>query len=256
LSSVFKSKSVHIIHDSPFVPDNLLKLENSPKDSITDEVSVIDVQSKFVKEIDDVLQKAQHQSFEIIDKAHLQAQNILTNAEIQSDKIKEVASQKGFEQGYSEGLLIAEKKCLSLIEEITKVREMIIKERTILYDAAEQDLVNLSLEIARRAIYEHLSEDESAYLKLIQSTLQKVRGVDFVKLWVSPFDYALLLDLRDTILAGLKNIKDIEILSGDSIRKWGCLVDTESGVLDGGVETRLSQLEKDLRLTMGNLNEQ
>jgi len=242
LPNVFKSQSVFVNHKTPFVPERKPKAlcqdisVNMP--DATDKINAAEVV------IANMLKKAEMEAYDIINSVKLEAQEILTKSITHSDNIKEEAKLKGYEEGYYHGLKSAKEECISLLDEILSIRAQIIDERTTLYYAFEQDLVKLSLEISKKVIYEHLSEDDEAFVKLVQSTVQKVRGVDFAKIWVSPANHAKLSDLRESLLSGLKGIKDVEILRGESIKNWGCIIDTESGVLDGGVDTRVTQIKE------------
>lgn len=240
MHNVFKSQFVYVNNKFPFVPETRRKTELGNHLSIVDDAGENRVMLE--EEINMMLESARLDARDIIAQANLNAHEILTQAKDQYDNIMEEAKHKGYEQGYNEGLRSAKEECVSLIDETLSVRAQIIDERSRLYSVFEQDLVKLSIEISKKVIYEQLSEDDEAFVKLVQSTVQKVRGANFAKIWVSPVDHGRLSDLREKLLSGLKSIKDVEILKGDSIRKWGCIIDAESGVLDGGVETRITQI--------------
>lgn len=188
----------------------------------------------------------------IIAEAKRQAEEVLTKSSDESDNIKEEAYNEGFRQGFDNGLKKAADECRILIEDILAEKEQIINEREKLYSVFEQDIVNLALEISKKVIYEKLAEDDEAFLMLVQSTITKVRGVDFVKIWVNPFDHIRLVEVRNQLISGIKGMKDIEFLIGESVKRWGLIIDTESGVLDGGVETRIAQIEKALISAKGS----
>lgn len=241
---MFKSQLVLVNHKMSFVPEK--RLRSVCQDRVANMPDVTDKMDAVEEIISDMLEKAEMKACDIINSAKLEAQEILTQSLTQSDNIKEEARLKGYEKGYGQGLESAKEECISLIDEISSIRAQIIDQRTTLYYDFEQDLIKLALEISKKVIYEQLSEDDEAFVKLVQSTVQKVRGADFAKIWVSPVNHAKLLDLREVLLSGLKGIKDVEILRGESIKNWGCIVDTESGVLDGGIDTRVTQIKEAL----------
>ncbi len=244
MPNIFKAQLVFVNHKLPFVPEIRQKAESqSHLRMVTDDS---DSRVAFEKEIDMMLIQARSQACDVINQANFEAQEILTQSLIQSDNIKEEARLNGYEHGFNQGLISAKEECVPLINEVLSMREQMIDERSRLYSDFEKDMVKLSLEISKKVIYEQLSEDDEAFVKLVQSTVQKVRGVDFAKIWVSPVDHARLADLREALLSGLKSIKDVDILRGDSIKSLGCIVDTENGVLDGGVETRIAQIQEAL----------
>lgn len=244
MPNVFKSQLVLLNHKLPFVPERRSKAICHDKNSNIHDATENMAAAEEI--LSSMLEKAEKEACHIINRANYEAQEILTQSLIQSDNIKEKARIKGYEEGIEQGIVSARTECASLIEEILSIKAQIKEERARLYSAFEQDLVKLSLEISKKVIYEQLSEDDEAFIRLVQSTVQRVRGVDFAKIWVSPTDHIRLSDLREALLSGLKGIKDVEILRGESIKNWGCIVDTESGVLDGGVDTRVTQIKEAL----------
>jgi len=252
LPNVFKSQSVLLDHKKPYIP------ENRTQCSSNENIANIPEGTARLHSAEEIVQtrlrNSEIEANVIITRAKLEAEKMLTQSKVQSDNIKEEARLYGYEQGFDQGIESAGKKCASTIEEILSIRQQIIDERAKLFTEFEKDLVKLSLEISKKVIFEQLSEDDEAFLRLVQSTVQKVRGVDFVKCWVSPVDFAKLAKVNSSLISDLKGIKDIEVLKGDSIKRWGCIVDTESGVLDGSVDTRIAQVEEELNSTVMGLS--
>jgi len=244
LPNVFKSQIIHIDHNKPFVAKN--RADMPCEEHLNQLPESNERQEGIESEKAFFLKKTATEAKFIVDRAKYDAQEILIQSLTQVDKIKEEAWKNGYESGFNQGLESAKKECVCLLDEIMSIRQLIIDEREKLYNAFEHDMVKLAVEIAKKVIYERLSDDDEAFKSLVQSTVQKMRGIDFVKLWVSPFDHSYLTDIRSNLLSELKGIRDIEILRGESIKRYGCIVDTESGVLDGGVETRISQIEQAL----------
>ena len=52
------------------------------------------------------------------------------------------------------------------------------------------------------------------------------------------------------LLAGLPWLRSLELLEDETLSRGGCMVESEQGIVDGRIETRLDSLERALEETM------
>ncbi|MFM9872796.1 MAG: FliH/SctL family protein [Fimbriimonadaceae bacterium] len=109
------------------------------------------------------------------------------------------------------------------------------------YIEAEKRLASLATEIARRAIGEELTLNSEAVVSIAQRVLQEVTTGNHIRLRVNPVQTATLDSRREEILQSISHIRDIEIVSDPSIQN-GVIVESESGVVDGRIESYLSRI--------------
>lgn len=244
MPNVFKVSSVKFEKEKPYeLKETPLAINFDDEDSKENREQLL-ARTQF--NANTIIEKANFQSIQIIENAKQTSEEIIKQSLVESDNIKVEAYRNGYEKGLANGLETASRDCRLLIEDILALKEDIELERQRLFEVFEKDIVNLAFEISKKVISDQLREDNECFEKLVKSTALKVRGVDFIKLWVSPFDHSKLLEARTRLITGIKDIKDIEVLRGESIKKWGVIIDTDSSVLDGGLETRLSQIENAL----------
>lgn len=109
------------------------------------------------------------------------------------------------------------------------------------YIDAEKRLASLATEIARRAIGQELTQNSEAVVTIARTVLSEVTTGNHVRLRVNPVQSATLDSRREEIIQSISHIRDIEIISDTSIQN-GVIVESESGVVDGRIESYLSRI--------------
>ncbi len=109
------------------------------------------------------------------------------------------------------------------------------------YIEAEKRLAVLAIEIAQRAIGQELTLNSEAVVDIAKQVLREVTTGNHIRLRVNPVQSATLDSRREEILQSISHIRDIEIISDSSIQN-GVIVESESGVVDGRIESYLGRL--------------
>jgi flagellar assembly protein FliH len=176
----------------------------------------------------------------------------------QIDQIKETAYKNGFESGFQNGTVAGQaegrkagfQKAMSEVkqarmEEISKLMEDLETFRLEFEDAArdwavrtEMVVADLSMEAVKRILATELEINHQVALEICKEVLQKVTHAKQARILINPKDYALFESHRDEIMKQSRELKLIEIVEDSSVRS-GVIVETESGIIDATVETRL-----------------
>jgi len=241
LSNVVKSCHIYLNQEKRFA------LQKSMQGAVHRDESLDGLGGSLQKlsesKIDCVLEAAERQAESIRDKAREEAKSMVAHAASEADRIRELARQEGFQAGFEKGLQTAKELFLSEIDQAQKIKDQIVLERETLYEQFERDLVNLALDIAKRVIYDRLEADDTALKHVVESTLQKIKGRAKVQLRISKYDYQKILDLKNTFVSKLQYLENLDIIQDDLLSPGSCIVDTGSGVIDGGVHTRIKEIE-------------
>jgi flagellar assembly protein FliH len=221
---VIPSSKVHIQNDD--IKDNL-KPQNKTADS-------------YIHHTTDMVNK---EAEDILEKAKQEAKAITSSATFEGEQLKIKAQQEGYQEGLVQGIQNAEEHFYMEIEKIQTIKDEILKEKEVLYQQFEKDLVNLAVDIAKKIIYDRLDNDDGLLTQIVESTLEKVQGTAKVQLCTSPQDYPKLIELKNYFMSKLKNLEDVEIIQYDYLKPGSCIIDTESGVIDGSLDTRIEKVE-------------
>jgi flagellar biosynthesis/type III secretory pathway protein FliH len=176
----------------------------------------------------------------------------------QIDTIKDTAFKQGFEAGFESGSQAgtAEGRKAGFQKAMTEVQVSRVAEvaqfmidldafRTEFEQAAnewaartEKIVTELSMEVVHKILATELEINHQVALGICKEVLQNVTHAKEARILINPKDYALFESHRDEIIKQSRELKSIEIVEDNSIRS-GVMIETESGIIDATVETRL-----------------
>ncbi len=167
-------------------------------------------------------------------EAQQQAQTRLAEAE------QEYVRQK--QRGYVDGSNEAK---AAMAERLVDVAE-----RTVDYFAqVERQVATLVMTALRKVLGEF--DDTELTLRVVRNALQVVRNQPRVTIRVPPAQESALQPRLNELLAGYGRIGMIEMIADPRLGAGDCVLETELGVVDAGVEVQLQALERALKNRTG-----
>ncbi len=151
--------------------------------------------------------------------------------------------QKGFQGGKQEGLALSEKRFQGILERAKESLEKLAKARRDLQDSLksyEAELVSLAFEIGASIAMRELKESPEGIGEVVQKALERIGESSEVVVKLNPKDLALLKESGDFEGQG------VELVSSPSVKRGGCVVETEKGVVDATLETRIKEVADSL----------
>jgi|GEM_PF-1391016 len=109
------------------------------------------------------------------------------------------------------------------------------------FEEAEKRLAVLAIEIARRALVQELAMHEDAILEIARNVIAEATDSTHIRLRVNPGRVGHLEGRRHELIEALSHIRDIEIVSDSTIHA-GCVLESDSGVIDARIEHYLHRL--------------
>jgi flagellar assembly protein FliH len=191
-------------------------------------------------------------SFEVIEKAKKEA--------------IEQGRAEGFEKGHREGLEIgqlegqelgrkgayddASQKHDAALDEFKKDLESIKQriDRAIVdwYEQSEQAMTDLAIDAVRALLQVELTTSRESALAIAKDALKHVTHSKKARIRLNPFDCALLKQHKGELLAAAGSLRDIEFVT-DPVLLGGCVIETDGGVVDASLGTRLTLLQDELQ---------
>lgn len=182
----------------------------------------------------------------------------------QIDLIKEKAYEEGFKSGLeagttsgqAEGRKAGFQKAMAEVQaartiEVQQFMRDLETFRQEFEDAAaewaertEQIVTELSMEVVEKILATELEINHQAALGICKDVLKQVTHAKQARILINPKDYALFESHRDEIMRQSRELKSVEIHEDNSIRS-GVMVETESGIIDATVETRLELVKNE-----------
>ena len=106
----------------------------------------------------------------------------------------------------------------------------------------EERATTLAMDAVRALLAAELSIERPDAMGIVREALGFAEGAVRATIRLSPFDRAALAERREDLLAACVGLRDVEMVDDRSI-EGGCIVETEGGVVDATLATRLSLLE-------------
>lgn len=176
----------------------------------------------------------------IIKAAYQEAEHIIAEAQKRAVSIEKSA----YEQGLGQAKIDAANELVIALEENRNQLSQALEELAILREQIssymEQELVNLSIEIAKKVVHQEVTTQRDVVVSLIQASLAKLQNRVIAQIRVHPDDYEYLVENTEKIATG----KTFDLISDKSINRGGCLVETEFGVIDGRIEQQFAEIER------------
>ncbi len=110
-------------------------------------------------------------------------------------------------------------------------------------DDAEEAMADRAVEVVTSLLSHELETSRASAMAIVREVLGEITMARHARIKVNPFDGPLLREGKQQLLLAANSLRDIEILDDPSITA-GCIVETETGILDATVDTRF-QVFKD-----------
>jgi flagellar assembly protein FliH len=153
---------------------------------------------------------------------------------------KAEAHHSGVEDGLRRGREEAAAEVKKAFEQVARALEDLTKTKRQLRQDAEQELVKLSLAVARRILYRELSTDPSSIEGIVHAALQKLqqREASKVRVWSAGVPAVRAALDRIGSRAGMEVVADPGLATG------AILFETALGDLDASIETQLQEIQR------------
>jgi flagellar assembly protein FliH len=205
------------------------------------------------------IQQAQSDCDALINEATIKAELIIAKATEESHQLQADATnaghQDGYDAGFAVGLEAGEKQARQAMAEeqshaIQQAAELL---KTAQRDgqemilAAEQQIVELSIAVARKILLREIDGNPFAVLTIVQGALEKVRDQQVVTVRVHSDDYDLIMQSRHDLQILIGREQPILVQADDSVPQGSCLIDSTSGTVDARIDTQLESIRKVLQ---------
>lgn len=160
---------------------------------------------------------------------------------ISSAQKEQQAWSKGQEAGKAEARAEFEKQAAGLREEISKTLREFALERDAYFQRVEEQLVRLTLAIARKILHREAQVDPLLLTGILRVALEKTGSGTAIRLRANPSDIQVW---REYFSQALEKFPTPELMGDSEIQPGRCVLETEMGVTEIGLETQLKEIEQ------------
>lgn len=151
------------------------------------------------------------------------------------------AHASGLREGEASGRSHAAAELQPLMERMGRSIAEIGALRARLRREAEQDLIRLSLAIARRILRREMAVDPDALRGLVRVALEKLESQEISRASVHPAQAAVVAACLQQL-----GTREVEVLPDPSCEPGTVRLETPRGCLDASVESQLQEIERGL----------
>lgn len=166
--------------------------------------------------------------------------NLISRAKEEANSIREAAAKEGYQQGID-----AAKQD---IESLKEAIEDFFRAKQDVYDEIAPDILEISLDIAKKIIKKEMSENPEILLENIKGILKGLSKEESkIVLKVNPSQAVMLKqEMPEAVaIAGLE--AKVIIMPDEDTMEGGCMLTTDNGVIDATIETQLTIISEALK---------
>lgn len=218
--------------------NNVQAIDNEEQQSIDNpekEIDLFDLDNIDFKQRQERRKGDRRRGFRRIDD-----RNLISRAREEANSIRESAAK----EGYQEGLNAAKKD----LDEVKNALGEFFNAKQEVYESIAPDILEISLDIAKKIIKKEVSENPELLLDNIKEILKSLsREETKIILKVNPLQVGLLKQRvpEEVSAAGLE--AKVIIMPDENTMEGGCLVTTTNGVIDATIETQLEIITEVLK---------
>lgn len=143
-------------------------------------------------------------------------------------ELRETARKEGFQEGleqFNEHIIALEEK------------------KRQLYHETQRLIIPLALKAAKKVVAQELKLHADIIVEIVKQTLKPVLQNHRIKIFVNKEDRAALESNKDSIKSILEQVETLSIEDRPDIERGGCIIETESGIINATLDNQWKALE-------------
>ncbi|MFQ5736014.1 MAG: FliH/SctL family protein [Thermodesulfobacteriota bacterium] len=161
--------------------------------------------------------------------------------------IEREAYARGFKSGEKAGFELGRQKAEILFSGLGKIMDELSGFKASLYAPCVEEMVELSLAIARKVLHCELETNKDSVLSCVQGALKSVVAGGEITIKVNPRDLDIIRQHAPQLAKHGDGVQDVAMEGDDSIARGGCVIDTRFGEIDATIDSVMEELEAHLR---------
>lgn len=167
-----------------------------------------------------------------------------TETSAEKAALAERAAKDAYQRGFNEGRGVGHQQAMGelqpVVDRMTRSLAELSSLRARIRKDAEQDLVKLSIAVARRVLHRELTLDPESITGIIRVALEKLESREQCRVRVHPDQESVVR----SSLARFGEGQSMEIVPDTSLQPGDLLFETPQGALDASIEMQLREIER------------
>ena len=152
---------------------------------------------------------------------------------------KEVGFTKGFDIGKEESI----KQYEGLLSQANSIIELAQQDYEQSLEKAQEDILSLSVHIAKRIIRNTLNDDPKSFMPLVSEAINEVKDQTNVSIYLHPENYKTVIEQKHDLLQVLGPQVELSIFIDYELQPNDCVIEHTLGQIDASVDTQLKTIK-------------
>lgn len=215
-----------------------------------------DAENRWAEEQEDAAEREKQNSRSVIEVAKkeadvlkAEAEDVLAAAKTRAVEIESQAYAEGYEQGQKDGEEIGRRQFDVGLQHLESLLKNLKKETSSLAPKYEAQMVQICLLVAGKLLEKEIIMDRDLVFRVLNVSLQKVVEGSSIIVHLSPRDRE---NMDEEFLSRLSSPggNRIEFRDNSSVKRGGCLIETEFGLIDASLESRWQAMLETINQTL------
>lgn len=200
-------------------------------------------------EVDRLKSEAEQAAADIVAKARQEAEGIAQKArdEAWEEGFRQGladGTQRGCEQAYNETQNKIDEETALLLSQLQQEIENVQAQRENIFRAQIGDMRDLSIAIAEKIINVSLKSSNEIVEKMIISATEKLKNVQWAKLYLSQKDFDVTVSADIKILNAVKRItENVKVEIMENKPSGTCIIELPDQIIDASVDAQINQVK-------------
>ena len=170
----------------------------------------------------------------------------------QAAKTQEEAQQRGYEEGQEKGFQAGEQAVKehfnSSLEALKILIEQLSEARNTLYPRLEREMVEMITTLARKVFRAEFERKKGGIREIVHLAIESVLDRESLVIKVHPDDHKELEDYGQELIQLFHEIKNVKFESHASVARGNCVVESNFGTVEAGLDHLDKHIERILHL--------
>jgi len=196
---------------------------------------------------EEILEEARQEAERILAEASAKAAQMENEASHHAELLYEQKRQEGYNLGVSQIQEELEMEKSKIQSEYQALSDSLQQEYEDKLETMEQDLVDIMIQVFHKVFHIQFDNKRQILLHLIKDTMLGIDGGKVFHIRVAENNFKYIESHVADIKEKIGNDVSIDVINDMSLDENACLIETENGVYNCGIDMVLENLEKDIR---------
>lgn len=193
------------------------------------------------------LEEVKREAEEILANARTRAEQMIAEAQKKTEQIAEIAKAQGEREGYEAGRDKAAQELEVQRQQLDEQRQVLEDEYHRMRDALEPQILRAVSDVFEKVFHVQFDQNQEILLHLVRNAILKIESTRQFLVRVSEKNYQYMETHKDEILKRVGQNITLEIEADASMDEKQCVIETDSGFFECGIDVQLENLIKKIR---------